>query len=58
MLGIGAAAGIGFTVGLFITELAFDDPLDRLHAKLAILVASGTAAVVATGLIALRRRSG
>jgi NhaA family Na+:H+ antiporter len=57
MLGIGAAAGIGFTVALFITELAFDDPFEQQHAKLAILAASATAAVVATGLFTLRRRS-
>jgi NhaA family Na+:H+ antiporter len=45
MAGIGAAAGIGFTVSLFITELAFDDPGDRADAKLAILAASVLAAL-------------
>ncbi|MEO7399119.1 MAG: Na+/H+ antiporter NhaA [Ilumatobacteraceae bacterium] len=44
ILGVGAAAGIGFTVALFITELAFDDPADQSNAKLAILVASVLAA--------------
>ena len=48
VLGIGAAAGIGFTVALFITELAFDDPAEVANAKLAILLASVTAALVAT----------
>ena len=28
LLGIGAAAGIGFTVAFFIAELAFTDPVD------------------------------
>lgn len=45
VVGIGAAAGIGFTVALFITELAFTDESERSHAKLAILVASALAAV-------------
>ena len=40
VLGIGAAAGIGFTVALFITELAFDDPVQIVEAKLAVLMAS------------------
>jgi NhaA family Na+:H+ antiporter len=46
--GIGMAAGIGFTVALFITELAFDDPVDRSNAKLAILAASVLAAALAS----------
>ena len=55
VLGIGAAAGIGFTVALFITELAFDDPVEQQHAKLAILVASLTAALLSMGLLAFGR---
>ena len=47
VIGIGAAGGIGFTVALFITELALPDAADRSHAKLAILVASGLSAVIA-----------
>ena len=46
LLGIGAAAGIGFTVALFITELAFSEAQQRTDAKLAIVVASATAALV------------
>jgi Na+:H+ antiporter, NhaA family len=46
MLGVGAAAGIGFTVAMFITELALTDPIQQENAKLAILLAS----VVAAGL--------
>jgi NhaA family Na+:H+ antiporter len=57
MLGIGAAAGIGFTVALFITELAFDDPMEQQHAKLAILVASLAAALLSAGLLVFGSRS-
>jgi len=48
LLGVGIAAGIGFTVALFITELAFDDPTDRSNAKLAVLLASIVAAATST----------
>ncbi|MGD9997337.1 MAG: Na+/H+ antiporter NhaA [Ilumatobacteraceae bacterium] len=59
VLGIGAAAGIGFTVALFITELAFDDPADRADAKLAILVASVLAAALSSVVLTTsgRRRA-
>jgi Na+:H+ antiporter, NhaA family len=52
VLGIGQAAGIGFTVALFVAELAFDDdPAQLDHAKLAILAASVTSAVLAYALL-------
>jgi NhaA family Na+:H+ antiporter len=57
IVGIGAAAGIGFTVALFITDLAFTDPADRADAKLAILVASASAALLASILLTARSRS-
>jgi len=44
--GVALLAGIGFTMSLFITELALTVPLDRLEAKLGILVSS----VIAGGL--------
>ena len=53
MAGIGLVAGIGFTVSLFIAELAFDDPALADAAKLAILAASVVAAVL--GAILVRR---
>ena len=56
-LGIGAAAGIGFTVSVFITELAFTDEAERAEAKLAILAASVVAALLAAVVLG-RRRSG
>ncbi len=50
---VAALGGIGFTVSLFITNLAFTDPALVAAAKLAILVASVTAAALGTA-IALR----
>ena len=50
--GVAVIAGIGFTVSLFITGLAFEDPALADAAKLAILAASVLAAVV--GAVTLR----
>lgn len=55
LTGIGAAAGIGFTVALFITELALTDPQQRTDAKLAIVVASVVAALISALLLSARR---
>jgi NhaA family Na+:H+ antiporter len=44
--GVAALAGIGFTVSIFVTNLAFDDPALQNEAKIAIL-----AAAVAAGAI-------
>ena len=56
MIGIAALAGIGFTVSIFVTGLAFDDEVAlQDEAKLAILAASTTAAVL--GALVLRRRT-
>ena len=53
--GVSLLAGIGFTVSLFITGLAFDDPAMRDAAKLGVLAAS----IIAGGLgsAILRRES-
>lgn len=59
LIGIAMAAGIGFTVALFVTGLAFTDPLFTEEAKVGILAASAVAAVL-SGLmlsIAARRAS-
>jgi Na+:H+ antiporter, NhaA family len=48
VVGIGTAAAIGFTVALFITELALTDPVEQSNAKLAVLVASVLAAAIST----------
>ena len=58
---LGLLGGIGFTMSIFIANLAFDDPALLAAAKFAVLVASGAAATL--GLIvgrlqpALARRS-
>jgi Na+:H+ antiporter, NhaA family len=49
--GVGLVAGIGFTVSLFVAELAFDDAGLQAAAKAAILAASALAAVL--GLLVL-----
>lgn len=57
LLVLGTVAGIGFTMALFVANLAFEDAA-RLHeAKVAVLAASGLAVCVglATGAVLLRR---
>jgi Na+:H+ antiporter, NhaA family len=46
VVGIGAVAGIGFTVSIFVTDLAFDDPSLRDEAIIGILAASVLAALL------------
>ncbi len=53
VFGLAAIAGIGFTVSLFITGLAFSDPIVTDEAKLGILAASLIAAIVGS-LILMR----
>ena len=55
-VGIGAVAGIGFTVSLFVTGLAFTDPALQDQAKIGILAASTIAGIL--GALILRRTSG
>jgi NhaA family Na+:H+ antiporter len=50
MSGIGAVAGIGFTIALFVTDLAFEDPALQQQAKIGILVGSALAALLALGI--------
>ena len=50
-VGMGLAAGIGFTVSIFVGGLAFDDPAITDLAKIGILVASLLAAVGALLLL-------
>jgi len=54
LLGAGTAAGIGFTVALFIAEEAFVDPARQAYAKLAILIASIVSAMLAMVVLAGR----
>jgi len=53
LVGVGCLAGVGFTMSIFIAELAFTDPLMVRWAKTAILVASLGAGVI--GYFVLRR---
>ncbi len=46
LVGLGVLAGIGFTMSIFISQLAFDNSLMIANAKLAILLASFLAAVL------------
>ena len=52
--GVAALGGIGFTVSLFVTELAFDDPSIAAEAKVGILAASLAATLL--GWLLLRAR--
>ena len=58
IVGVGAVAGIGFTVSLFIAGLAFDTQSLQADAKIGILVASVTAAILGAVVfvVADRRR--
>jgi NhaA family Na+:H+ antiporter len=55
LLPVAVLGGIGYTVSLLVTELAFDDQSAREHAATAVLAASLVAATVA--VVLLRRRS-
>ena len=58
LAGAAALAGIGFTVSLFVSELAFGgDPDVLANAKLGVLVASLMSGAVGTAIL-LRARSG
>jgi len=58
IMGVGAVAGIGFTVSLFITGLAFSDVAIQDDAKIGILVASIIAALAGAAIfVATSRRA-
>ncbi|GAB2784757.1 Na+/H+ antiporter NhaA [Streptomyces daliensis] len=52
--GVAVLAGIGFTVSLLITELAFTDPETTEHVKAAVLIGSLLSALVACVLLKVR----
>ena len=54
--GSATLAGIGFTVSLFITGLAFDRPDLQDAARLAVLVTSVVAAGLGSAILLVRRR--
>jgi len=55
LVGVGCLAGVGFTMSIFISDLAFSDPMAESWAKAAILVASLGAGLL--GYVVLRRAS-
>ena len=54
VIGAASLAGIGFTVSLFVAELAFEDQALRDEAKIGVLAASVIAAVIGLAVLALR----
>lgn len=54
LVGVACLGGIGFTVALFVTGIAFDDPALANAAKVGILLASTLAAIIGS-LLLLRR---
>ena len=50
LLVLGLVAGIGFTMALFVAQLAFGDPQLLAAAKIGVLCASAVAAVLALTL--------
>lgn len=55
-LGVGNAAGIGFTVALFISELAFTDAAHQADAKIAILLGSIVSAALSIAVLLTKSR--
>lgn len=53
LVATGVLAGIGFTVALFVTALAFDDPVHAAGSKIGILL--GSVIATAAGLVTLAR---
>ncbi len=56
--GIGMVAGIGFTVSLFITDLAFDNPALQDAARIGVLAGSVLAAIAGGTMLWLAARRG
>lgn len=57
IFGVGIIAGIGFTMSIFITLLAFDDPHLITTSKIAILLASLTAGIIGFVFLKLNLKS-
>lgn len=51
VIGAGALGGIGFTVSLFVTELAFGEEIVGTDARLGVLLASLVAALLGTAIL-------
>lgn len=57
LIGVGALAGVGFTVSLLVTELSFTHEGDADTARLAVMVASIVAVAVAACFLVRRPRA-
>lgn len=57
VVGVAAVAGIGFTVSLFVADLAFTDPMLTAEAKVGIFAASLLAGTVGVAVLRLGRSS-
>ncbi|MCY7410378.1 MAG: Na+/H+ antiporter NhaA [Chitinophagales bacterium] len=57
LLGMGCMAGIGFTMSIFITKLAFDDEVHIQSSKMMILIASLCAGLVGYLILGMKKRS-
>jgi len=57
LLATGSAAGIGFTVAIFIAKLAFDDSQTQDIAVLAVIAASVVSALLSTAIFKVAARS-
>ncbi|MEO6318851.1 MAG: Na+/H+ antiporter NhaA [Acidimicrobiales bacterium] len=51
ILGLSSLAGIGFTVSIFVSALAFDDPDLQQQAKIGVLIASTIAAGIGVAVL-------
>ena len=56
VLGVGLLAGVGFTVSLFVNELAFDDEILISNGKMGILAGSLIAAIIGYVILVLVTR--
>lgn len=54
--GIAALGGVGFTVSLFVTDLAFSDPSLTGPAKVGLFVGTGVSVLLALALLLVARR--
>jgi NhaA family Na+:H+ antiporter len=57
LVGVGALAGVGFTVALLVADLSFADAADADTARLAVMAGSVVAVAVAAALLVRRPRS-
>jgi NhaA family Na+:H+ antiporter len=57
LVATGSVAGIGFTVAIFIANLAFTDPVIQDIAVIAVIFASVVSALISVALFKLLQRS-